>query len=72
MAKEVGLCYACVAIATDYDCWHQEAEKVNVAVVLKTFQENVKKVKEILLMTISAIKQENWDDIIDENKVDFK
>ena len=56
-------------MATDYDCWHHEAEKVNVANVIKIFKENVSKVKEILLETIKAISKENWDDTIDENKV---
>lgn len=28
LAKEAGLCYAAVAMATDYDCWKQHEEAV--------------------------------------------
>jgi 5'-methylthioadenosine phosphorylase len=27
LAKEAGLCYAAIAMATDYDCWHPHNEK---------------------------------------------
>lgn len=30
LAKEAGLCYAAVAMATDYDCWKQNEEAVRV------------------------------------------
>lgn len=26
LAKEVGLCYAAIALPTDYDCWHDSTE----------------------------------------------
>lgn len=28
LAKEVGICYASVALATDYDCWKEHEEAV--------------------------------------------
>lgn len=29
LAKEVGLCYASIAMATDYDCWKEHEEAVS-------------------------------------------
>ncbi|KAG7278570.1 hypothetical protein CRUP_033438 [Coryphaenoides rupestris] len=29
LAKEAGLCYASIALATDYDCWKEHAEAVS-------------------------------------------
>lgn len=33
LAREAQLCYAMVAIATDFDCWHDQHDAVNVALV---------------------------------------
>ena len=34
LAGELGLCYASLAMATDYDCWRCDGEAVDVARVL--------------------------------------
>ncbi len=34
LAREAGLCYACLAMVTDWDVWHQTEEPVSVAAVL--------------------------------------
>lgn len=38
LARELGLLYAAVAMATDYDCWREGEEVVSVEKVLKTFK----------------------------------
>ncbi|XP_075165325.1 methylthioadenosine phosphorylase [Haematobia irritans] len=68
LAKEAGLLYGAIAIATDYDCWREGCESVNVQDVLKTFAENVKKVKMILVKAVGKIVQEEWSDAITEAK----
>ncbi|KAI9578057.1 hypothetical protein GQX74_013951 [Glossina fuscipes] len=66
LAKEAGLLYGSIAIATDYDCWRMGCEGVNVQDVLKTFTENVAKVKQILVKSVSNIAKEDWsEDILD-------
>lgn len=70
LAKEAGLLYGAVAMVTDYDCWRECAESVNVAEVLKTFGENVSKVKAILCQAVANIAQEDWtDDILKAQKL---
>jgi len=41
LAREAELCYATVAMSTDYDCWHQEEEAVNVTAILEVMRNNV-------------------------------
>ena len=36
LAREAELCYACVAMITDYDCWHPDHDAVDVATVIAT------------------------------------
>ncbi|NLC71224.1 MAG: S-methyl-5'-thioadenosine phosphorylase [Desulfuromonadaceae bacterium] len=41
LAREAELCYATLAMVTDYDCWHDEHEDVTAEAILATFQRNV-------------------------------
>jgi 5'-methylthioadenosine phosphorylase len=41
LAREAEICYATVAMVTDYDCWHAEHAEVDVAAVIKVLNENV-------------------------------
>lgn len=41
LAREAELPYASLAMATDYDCWHQSAEVVSVEAVIAVLQQNV-------------------------------
>ncbi len=40
LAREAELCYASVAIVTDYDCWHPEHEQVEVADIAAVLTRN--------------------------------
>ncbi len=48
LAREAGLCYATIALATDYDCWHQEEEAVTLEAVLAIMRDNVELAQAIL------------------------
>src|SRR5262245_34445072 len=41
LAREAELCYATLALVTDYDCWHASAADVDIATVLDILQRNV-------------------------------
>ncbi len=41
LAREAELPYATLALATDYDCWHESAEPVTVEAVVATMKTNV-------------------------------
>ena len=42
LAREAELCYATLALATDYDCWHETEEAVTVEAILATLHQNVR------------------------------
>jgi 5'-methylthioadenosine phosphorylase len=41
LAREAGICYATLALSTDYDCWHETEETVSVEAILQIIQGNV-------------------------------
>jgi 5'-methylthioadenosine phosphorylase len=55
MAREAEICFCTVALATDYDCWHEEEEDVSVSSVLENLRANSKLAAEILRGTIKAL-----------------
>ena len=40
LAREAEICYATVAMVTDYDCWHADHAAVTVEAIVRTLQEN--------------------------------
>ena len=51
LAREAELCYATVAMVTDYDCWHQEHAHVDVEAVLKVLHDNAEKAQTLVAAT---------------------
>jgi 5'-methylthioadenosine phosphorylase len=48
LAREAELCYATVAMVTDYDCWHPEHDHVTVEAVVRTLNENASHAQALL------------------------
>ena len=40
LAREAELCYASVAMVTDYDCWHEDHDNVQVADIVAVLTSN--------------------------------
>jgi 5'-methylthioadenosine phosphorylase len=55
LAREAELCYATVALATDYDCWHETEEAVTVEAILATLYKNVELAKQLLKTVVPAL-----------------
>ena len=41
LAREAEICYATLALVTDYDCWHEEEEDVSGEAVMEVIRQNV-------------------------------
>ncbi len=54
LAREAELCYATMALVTDYDCWHGSEESVTVEMILATLHNNVAMAKQILRAAVPA------------------
>lgn len=55
LAREAELCYATMALVTDYDCWHHSEESVTVEMILATLHNNVVQAKRILRAAVPAV-----------------
>jgi len=54
LAREAELCYATVALVTDYDCWHETEEAVTVDAILAVLSRNVALAKRMLRQVASS------------------
>jgi 5'-methylthioadenosine phosphorylase len=54
LAREAELCYATMALVTDYDCWHPEHDDVDVELILGYLRANAAMAQTILRTSISA------------------
>jgi 5'-methylthioadenosine phosphorylase len=48
LAREAELCYATVAMVTDYDCWHPNHDDVTVDAIVKVLLANVEKARSLV------------------------
>jgi len=48
LAREAEICYATVAMSTDYDCWHEEEDDVSVESIVAIMHGNVAKAQRML------------------------
>ncbi len=55
LARELGICYASIAMATDYDTWHKSEEPVTWEMILSVMRENAGNVKKLILEVIPKI-----------------
>lgn len=54
LAREAEICYATVAMCTDYDCWHAEEEDVSVSSIIEVMHANVAKAQQMLQHLFSS------------------
>ncbi|RMG91448.1 MAG: S-methyl-5'-thioadenosine phosphorylase [Zetaproteobacteria bacterium] len=59
LAREAEICYATVAMCTDFDCWHETEEDVSVQSVIEIMQKNVAKAKKMLDKWLQLPSEEN-------------
>jgi 5'-methylthioadenosine phosphorylase len=55
LAREAELCYATVALVTDYDCWHDTEEAVTVDAILAILRKNVSLAKRLLRTVVPML-----------------
>jgi 5'-methylthioadenosine phosphorylase len=48
LAREAEICYASVAMVTDYDCWHPDHDDVTIDMIIKTVAENADQARALI------------------------
>ena len=59
LAREAELCYATVAMVTDYDCWHPDHDEVDVAAVIAVLQDNAKRAARLVARLATDFPREH-------------
>lgn len=58
LAREAEICYASVAMVTDFDCWHSEHEAVSVEQVIKVLMSNADKARELIKTATNLVGED--------------
>ncbi|HEY6264539.1 MAG TPA: S-methyl-5'-thioadenosine phosphorylase [Candidatus Acidoferrum sp.] len=57
LAREAEICYATIAMITDYDCWHPEHESVTASQIIATLNQNAENAQRVLRAAVRALPQ---------------
>jgi 5'-methylthioadenosine phosphorylase len=55
LAREAEICYATLALVTDYDCWHPEHDSVTVEMIVANLLQNAKTAQAIIAETVGRL-----------------
>lgn len=55
LAREAEICYATVALVTDYDCWHPEHDSVTIEMVIDYLTRNAANAKKLIAEAVSRL-----------------
>ncbi|MBI3651931.1 MAG: S-methyl-5'-thioadenosine phosphorylase [Acidobacteria bacterium] len=58
LAREAEICYATMALVTDYDCWHPDHDSVTVDMVIEYLTKNTRNAQVIMAGTIERLAKE--------------
>ncbi len=58
LAREAELCYATLALCTDYDCWRDSASDVDVGAILEVLRRNVQLAQDTIASAVPALQGE--------------
>ncbi len=57
LAREAEICYATVAMITDYDCWHPEHDSVSVTQVMDHLNRNAENVQQVIREAVRGLPE---------------
>jgi 5'-methylthioadenosine phosphorylase len=55
LAREAEICYATLAIPTDYDCWHQSEEAVSVEAVIQRLVAGTTRARAVIVEALKSL-----------------
>ncbi len=55
LSREAEICYATVAMITDYDCWHPEHESVTASQIIATLNQNAENAQKVLRTAVREL-----------------
>jgi 5'-methylthioadenosine phosphorylase len=58
LAREAEICYATIALVTDYDCWHPEHDSVTVDMIVANLVANAKTAQRVIAEAVGRLPYE--------------
>ena len=58
LAREAEICYATMALVTDYDCWHPDHDSVTVEMIIGNLMQNAKTAQQAIANAIARLPAE--------------
>jgi 5'-methylthioadenosine phosphorylase len=58
LAREAEICYATIALVTDYDCWHPDHDSVTVDMIIANLTQNAKMAEQIIAGAVAELPYE--------------
>ena len=55
LAREAEICYATMALVTDYDCWHPDHDAVSVEIIVAVLTENAKIAQRVIADSVERL-----------------
>ncbi|HEX5473187.1 MAG TPA: S-methyl-5'-thioadenosine phosphorylase [Vicinamibacterales bacterium] len=55
LAREAEICYATLALVTDYDCWHEGHDEVTVDMVIANLTQNARTAQQVIAEAVSRL-----------------
>lgn len=55
LAREAEICYATIAMVTDYDCWHPQHDSVTVDQIIAVLHQNAENAAKVVRSTVAAL-----------------
>jgi 5'-methylthioadenosine phosphorylase len=58
LAREAEICYATIALVTDYDCWHPDHDSVTVEMIIANLMQNAQTAQRIIAAAVDRLPYE--------------
>ena len=55
LAREAEMCYATIAMVTDFDCWHPDHDNVDVEKIIRVSRDNAHRARQLIASVTPAI-----------------
>jgi 5'-methylthioadenosine phosphorylase len=55
LAREAEICYATIALVTDYDCWHPDHDTVTIDLIIANLNQNARMAQKVIANAVAAL-----------------
>jgi 5'-methylthioadenosine phosphorylase len=55
LAREAEICYATIALVTDYDCWHPDHDSVTIDLIIANLHQNARMAQKVIATAVAAL-----------------